>query len=50
MVCYVNLKGYNEFVEYVDNIDPNGPPVLFYFSGSKLPDGNSWCPDCVEGK
>lgn len=50
MITQVQIKGFEEFVKYTESIEPNGPPVLFYFSGSKLPDGNSWCPDCVEGK
>lgn len=50
MVSHVQLSGFDEFHKYTEAIDPNGPPVLFYFSGSKTPDGNSWCPDCVEGK
>ncbi|XP_064071613.1 thioredoxin domain-containing protein 17-like [Vanessa tameamea] len=47
MVTQIEIKGFDEFVKYTETIDDNGPPVLFYFSGSKLPDGNSWCPDCV---
>ncbi|KAI8434561.1 hypothetical protein MSG28_003107 [Choristoneura fumiferana] len=47
MVTNVSIKGFDEFVEFTNRIDPNGPPVLFYFD-SKLPDGvTSWCPDCV---
>lgn len=49
MVSFINIKGFDEFAKYTENIDPKGPPVLFCFSGSKLPDGRSWCPDCVEG-
>ncbi|XP_047527908.1 thioredoxin domain-containing protein 17-like [Vanessa atalanta] len=47
MVTQIEIKGFDDFVKYTETIDDNGPPVLFYFSGSKLPDGNSWCPDCV---
>ncbi|XP_030024220.2 thioredoxin domain-containing protein 17 [Manduca sexta] len=50
MATTVALKGFEEFCKYVDSIDPKGPPALIYFSGSKLPDGNSWCPDCVEAE
>ncbi|XP_045445356.1 thioredoxin domain-containing protein 17-like [Melitaea cinxia] len=50
MVTQINIKGFEDFVKYTDTIDRNGPPVVFYFSGSKLPDGNSWCPDCVEAE
>ncbi|XP_046965352.1 thioredoxin domain-containing protein 17-like [Vanessa cardui] len=47
MVTIANIKGFEEFVKYTETIDDNGPQVLFYFSGSKLPNGNSWCPDCA---
>lgn len=50
MVNQIEIKGFDDFANFTENIDPNGPPVIFYFSGSKLPNGNSWCPDCVEGK
>ncbi|XP_047512417.1 thioredoxin domain-containing protein 17-like [Pieris napi] len=46
MVTIVNLKGFDEFASYTENIDPNGPMTLFYFSGSKTDNGKSWCPDC----
>lgn len=49
MVTMVDLHGYAEFSKYAETIDPKGPPVVFYFSGEKLPSGESWCPDCVEG-
>lgn len=50
MVINLDLKGFEEFSKYTRAIDSRGPPVFFYFSGSKLPDGNSWCPDCVEAE
>ncbi|VVC88849.1 unnamed protein product [Leptidea sinapis] len=50
MVAFVDIKGYEDFVKYVESLDINGPPVFVYFSGSKNADGNSWCPDCVEEK
>ncbi|VVC88848.1 unnamed protein product [Leptidea sinapis] len=50
MVAFVDIKGYEDFVKYVESLDINGPPVFVYFSGSKNADGNSWCPDCVEDK
>lgn len=49
MVSYVEIKGFDDFAKYTENIDQKGPPVFFFFSGSKLPSGGSWCPDCVEG-
>ncbi|KAL4707389.1 hypothetical protein ACJJTC_008574 [Scirpophaga incertulas] len=50
MVSQIVIQGFEEFDKYAKNIDNNGPPVYFYFSGSKLPNGNSWCPDCVEAE
>ncbi|CAH0406305.1 unnamed protein product [Chilo suppressalis] len=50
MITYLEIKGFEEFAKYTESIDPNGAPVFFFFSGSKLPDGNSWCPDCVEAE
>ncbi|XP_050345484.1 thioredoxin domain-containing protein 17-like [Nymphalis io] len=50
MVTQIDIKGFDEFEKYTETIDANGPPVIFYFSGSKLPDGKSWCPDCVEAE
>ncbi|XP_050678567.1 thioredoxin domain-containing protein 17-like isoform X2 [Leptidea sinapis] len=50
MVAFVDIKGYEDFVKYVESLDINGPPVFVYFSGSKNADGNSWCPDCVEAE
>lgn len=50
MVTMIELKGFEEFAKYVSNIGPEAPHVVFYFSGSKLPNGSSWCPDCVIGK
>lgn len=50
MVSYVEIKGFEDFDKYTKNIGTEGPPIFFFFSGQKLPDGNSWCPDCVVGK
>ncbi|XP_013195804.1 thioredoxin domain-containing protein 17 [Amyelois transitella] len=50
MVTMVQLKGFDEFNKYALDIDPNGPPIFFYFSGEKLPDGRSWCPDCNDAE
>ncbi|KAL0842383.1 hypothetical protein ABMA28_014503 [Loxostege sticticalis] len=50
MVSYVEIKGFEDFAKYTENIDPQGPPVFFFFSGSKLASGSSWCPDCVEAE
>lgn len=50
MISTVEIKGFDEFDKYTKSINDDETPVLFYFSGEKLPDGNSWCPDCVVGK
>ncbi|KAI8434562.1 hypothetical protein MSG28_003108 [Choristoneura fumiferana] len=50
MVTHVEIKGFEDFSKYTGSIDDAGPPVYFFFSGEKLPGGDSWCPDCVEVK
>ncbi|CAH1645875.1 unnamed protein product [Spodoptera littoralis] len=50
MVTILELHGYDEFQKYVANIEPNSRPVVVYFSGEKLPSGESWCIDCVEAE
>lgn len=49
MVTHVEIKGFDDFSKYTESIGEADPPVYFFFSGEKLPGGNSWCPDCVEG-
>ncbi|XP_063359991.1 thioredoxin domain-containing protein 17-like [Cydia amplana] len=50
MVTRVEIKGIDAFSKFTEDIDSSGPPVFFFFSGSKLPNGTSWCPDCVEAE
>ncbi|XP_073943589.1 thioredoxin domain-containing protein 17-like isoform X2 [Choristoneura fumiferana] len=50
MVTHVEIKGFEDFSKYTGSIDDAGPPVYFFFSGEKLPGGDSWCPDCVEAE
>lgn len=50
MVTKIDLVGYDEFKRYADTLDSKTSKAIFYFSGTKLADGTSWCPDCVEGK
>ncbi|XP_075992867.1 thioredoxin domain-containing protein 17-like [Anticarsia gemmatalis] len=50
MVTKVQVKGMQEFDEFYKGIDPKGPPVLFYFTGAKLPTGKSWCSDCNDAE
>lgn len=50
MVIKHQLKGYEAFTQFVDNLKENKDNVYILFSGSKSEDGQSWCPDCVRGK
>ncbi|XP_047988691.1 thioredoxin domain-containing protein 17-like [Leguminivora glycinivorella] len=50
MVTRVEIKGMDAFSKYTESLSSSGPPVFFFFSGSKLPNGSSWCPDCVEAE
>ncbi|CAH0701591.1 unnamed protein product [Spodoptera exigua] len=50
MAQILELHGYNQFKDYVSNLDSKSRPVVFYFSGEKLPNGYSWCSDCVEAE
>ena len=48
MVVKHHVEGYEKFVDFVQNFKTDGPTFILY-TGSKLPNGDSWCPDCVEG-
>lgn len=50
MVSNVAISGYNDFIKFIEGLDKKGPQVFLYFSGSKMPDGKSWCPDCEVGR
>ncbi|XP_026747637.1 thioredoxin domain-containing protein 17-like [Trichoplusia ni] len=50
MVTKIDLVGYEEFKRYVETLDSKASKAIFYFSGTKLADGTSWCPDCVEAE
>lgn len=49
MVVRHHVEGYENFTKFVEGIKTSNETYYFYFSGSKLPNGQSWCPDCVEG-
>lgn len=52
MVKIIQIEGYENFDNYAKDINFNvgwSPPVYFYFTGSKMENGRSWCPDCEEG-
>lgn len=41
-----HITGYDAFCEFFKTFDSQGKNVHVYFSGSKLPSGESWCDDC----
>lgn len=45
-----HVDGYVEFVEKILEIEKTSEVVYAYFTGKKDEEGNSWCPDCNEGK
>lgn len=49
MVSVNNVSGFSELENFLSNVDSK-KSVYLYFTGSKLENGLSWCPDCVEGK
>ncbi|XP_063974089.1 thioredoxin domain-containing protein 17-like [Diachasmimorpha longicaudata] len=49
MVVKHHVEGYEPFLEFMENLKPQGPVIVLY-SGSKLLSGQSWCPDCVEAE
>ncbi|XP_060529235.1 thioredoxin domain-containing protein 17-like [Cylas formicarius] len=49
MITKHYLQGYEEFSKFFSGeFDSNDQIVFVYFTGSKLPSGESWCPDCVK--
>lgn len=49
MVVRHHVEGYENFSKFVDGLKTADETYYFFFSGNKLPSGESWCPDCVEG-
>ncbi|XP_076277926.1 thioredoxin domain-containing protein 17 [Lasioglossum baleicum] len=49
MVVRHSVQGYESFFKFMENFKPSEPVYVLY-SGTKLPDGKSWCPDCVEAE
>lgn len=45
-----NVKGYEDFIKLVGELEGSGQPIHVLFSGGKDESGNSWCPYCVKGK
>lgn len=48
MVLRHHIEGYENFFKFMKNFKSNESVYVLY-SGKKLPNGKSWCPDCVEG-
>nr|XP_023024685.1 thioredoxin domain-containing protein 17-like isoform X3 [Leptinotarsa decemlineata] len=46
MVVKHHIEGYENFCDFFKNFDSKGQLVFVYFSGTKLPSGESWCDDC----
>lgn len=49
MVTPYEVEGYENFLQFIENYKSDEPLYILY-TGSKLPNGKSWCSDCVEGK
>lgn len=50
MVVEHHVKGWEQFKELVESLEPAGQPIHVLFSGGKDEKGVSWCPYCVTGK
>lgn len=49
MVQEHHVKGYDNFCEFMKRFTQTDL-VHVFFSGDKLPSGESWCSDCVRGE
>ncbi|XP_076233430.1 thioredoxin domain-containing protein 17 [Calliopsis andreniformis] len=49
MVQRHNVRGYENFFKFMQTLKATDPVYVLY-SGTKLPNGKSWCPDCVEAE
>ncbi|XP_034194403.1 thioredoxin domain-containing protein 17 [Osmia lignaria lignaria] len=49
MVLRHHVKGYENFLEFMKKFQADQSVYVLY-TGTKLPNGDSWCPDCVEAK
>lgn len=48
MVVTHHVTGYEKFLQFMEGLKVDAPIFVLY-SGTKLDNGQSWCPDCVEG-
>lgn len=49
MVVRHRVEGYENFLKFMNDLKVDGPIYVLY-TGTKLPNGKSWCPDCVEAE
>ncbi|XP_029053234.1 thioredoxin domain-containing protein 17-like [Osmia bicornis bicornis] len=49
MVLRHHVKGYENFFEFMKKFQADQSVYVIY-TGTKLPNGDSWCSDCVEAK
>lgn len=49
MVQRHNVQGYEQFLKYTEGLKTDEPIYILY-TGTKLANGKSWCPDCVEAE
>ncbi|OXU23147.1 hypothetical protein TSAR_014651 [Trichomalopsis sarcophagae] len=49
MVVKHHVEGYENFLKFIEDFKPDEPTFVLY-TGTKLPNGDSWCPDCVVAK
>ncbi|XP_022916106.2 thioredoxin domain-containing protein 17-like [Onthophagus taurus] len=47
MVIRHHVQGYENFCKFMEEFKADGQLIHVYFSGNKLPNGESWCDDCV---
>ncbi|KAK2576327.1 hypothetical protein KPH14_005688 [Odynerus spinipes] len=44
-----HVTGYENFLKFFESFH-KVEPVFVYYTGTKLENGQSWCPDCVEAE
>lgn len=49
MVIRHKVVGYQNFCKFMEDFDTKDKEIYIMFSGAKLPTGENWCSDCVEG-
>ncbi|KAG8231618.1 hypothetical protein J437_LFUL010296 [Ladona fulva] len=50
MVIKHSVEGYDAFNKTIKEVETTAEVILVLFSGSKIGDGESWCPDCVSAE